>query len=316
MTEPSRYRLLVIDDDPATVRDLRVWLQERPYDFIDAPDGREGFRRAAEDAPDLILLDVTMPGEDGFSVATRLKSDPRTDTIPILFLSARREVGDKKAGLDAGGDDYITKPFEVEEVEARVLANLRKRGMYLDMKRQKETLEVQRAQLEELSRVDDKTGLANFRWFQQRLKEEWLRAERYGNALSVVMLDLDDFKKLNDRLGHPAGDVVLREFATLVAGGARATDLPARYGGEEFAVLLPHTDAEMALRVAERIRGAVASFVFLEDTSPTRLTVSAGIATWPGKRGIASADALLAAADEALYRAKRGGKNVTVAAGG
>jgi diguanylate cyclase (GGDEF)-like protein len=160
--------------------------------------------------------------------------------------------------------------------------------------------------------VDEKTGLANYRAFHKKLREEWERSERYKLPLSIVMLDLDDFKRVNDSVGHPAGDRVLREFAMLVSGGARGTDLAARYGGEEFAMILPHTDRERAQRVAERVRAAVADFSFLEPDHPLRVTVSAGVATFVSGLAISSGEQLVAAADRALYTAKRAGKNRVV----
>lgn len=304
MTEPpptpTRHRILVVDDEPETASLIRTWYAGKPYDIAEARDGAEGERLALEFQPELILLDVSMPVQDGLETTRRLKADPRTSAIPVILLTARRDTPDKVIGFDAGADDYVTKPFDCEEVDARIQAMLRKRQLYL--------------RLEDLARIDEKTGLANFRQFQDRLRDEWLRAERYGTPVSLIMLDLDDFKRLNDRYGHLAGDQVLKEFALLVAGGARATDIPARYGGEEFAVLLPHTDAAMAYRVAERIRSAVAEFVFLEGETPLRLTVSAGIATSPASPPVRSADELIRAADAALYRAKHAGKNVAVAA--
>jgi diguanylate cyclase (GGDEF)-like protein len=160
--------------------------------------------------------------------------------------------------------------------------------------------------------VDEKTGLANDRVFFKRLRDEFERAERYKYPLSVVMLDLDDFKRVNDSLGHLAGDRVLREFAVLLTGGARGTDLAARYGGEEFAMILPYTDRERGERVGERIRAAVADFGFLEPDHPLRVTVSAGVATFFAGSDIASAEQLVAAADRALYSAKTAGKNRVV----
>ena len=158
-----------------------------------------------------------------------------------------------------------------------------------------------------------RSGLANYRVFYKKLREEWERSERYKLPLSLVMLDLDDFKRVNDSVGHPSGDRVLREFAVLVSGGARGTDLAARYGGEEFAMILPHTDRERAQHVAERLRAAVAEFSFLEPEHPLRLTVSAGVATFASGPDIASAEQLVSAADRALYAAKKAGKNrVTV----
>lgn len=308
MLEAS-HRILVVDDDPETARLVRSWFEGQPYTILEARDGEEGVRRAVGDMPDVILLDKKMPKVDGLAAARLLKSNPATRSIPVILLTACRTLEEKVEGFAAGADDYVTKPFAFEEVDARIRAMLRKRELYVTLESTIEELKSTNQQLEELLVVDEKTGLFNFREFQRKLREEWLRAERYGTSLSLVMLDVDDFKRLNDSLGHPTGDRALREFATLVAGGARATDLAARFGGEEFAVILPHAGAPMARRVAERIRTAVREFVFLAPEHPRRLTVSAGLATFPSHTAVNSLDALVRAADRALYRAKRLGKD-------
>ncbi len=312
----ATHRILVVDDDPETARLLRSWYGGEPFEILSASDGEEGIGVATAAGPDLIVLDVSMPRMDGFTATHRLKADPVTASIPVILLTARRHTDDKVRGFAAGCDDYVTKPFAFEEMDARIRAMLRKRELYMELECKNRELLSSNKQLEELLVVDEKTGLANFREFQRRLREEWLRAVRYRTPLSLVMLDLDDFKRVNDTYGHPAGDRALREFALLVAGGARATDLAARYGGEEFGMILPHTEGELAVRVAERVRAAVEEFVFLESDHPTRLTVSAGIATWPSGRPIDSAEALVREADRALYRAKDEGKNRVVLDGG
>ncbi len=305
-------RILVVDDDPETLRLLRSWFRGRPYEVLGALSGEEGLRQAPLRQPDLILLDLRMPDVDGIAVARRLKQDPATRSIPIILLTACRDVEAKVQAFSAGADDYVEKPCQFEEVDARIQAMLRKRQALLGLETRVRSLAADNEQLERLLVVDDKTGLYNFREFQRRLKDEWQRATRYGTPLSLVFLDIDHFKRINDALGHVAGDRVLREFATLVTGGARANDVAARYGGEEFAVILPHTDSEMAVRVAERIRSAVRDFVFLEDATPTRITVSAGVATYPGTPGVDSVDSLVRAADTALYRAKDAGRDCVV----
>jgi len=307
-------RILVIDDDPATSQVVRSWFTGEPYEVLDAPNGEQGLELARSQRPDLILLDKRMPDIDGLAVAHQLKSDPGTQAIPVIMLTACRDVDAKVEAFSAGLDDYITKPFEVGEVDARIRSMLKKRQALAGMESTIQELTDTNQQLEQLLMVDEKTGLYNFREFRRRLREEWARASRYDTPLSVVFLDIDDFKKLNDTLGHPAGDRVLAEFATLVAGGARANDVAARYGGEEFSIILPHTDAVMAERVAERIRRAVAEFVFIEEEHPTRITVSAGVATFPSTRGVDSVDELVRAADVALYQAKDQGKDCVVQA--
>ncbi len=305
-------RILVVDDDPETARLLRTWFRGQPYEILEARDGAAGLEAAARELPDLILLDLKMPVLDGHEVARGLKREPTTNGIPVILLSAVNTIEAKVEAFAAGVDDYVVKPFAFEEVDARIRAMLRKRELYRQKDNLARNLQATNARLNDLLQVDEKTGLQTFRDFQRHLAQEWLRAQRYGMPLSLVMLDLDDFKRVNDTLGHPAGDRALKEFATLVRGGARATDVPARFGGEEFAIILPHTTGTMAALVAERILAAVREFVFLGEDMPTRLTVSGGVATFPSHPDINSPDALVRAADRALYRAKEQGKNRVV----
>ena len=308
-------KILVVDDDPATARLVRSWYKGTPYEILDATTGEDGLRLARKVNPDMILLDLRLPGVDGISAARGLKTDPATRAIPVILLTACRDVDSKVQAFAAGADDYITKPFEFEEVDARIRSMLRRRTVFVNLESTIEDLKESNEELEQLLVVDEKTGLYNFRHFQRKLREEWQRAERYGTPLSLLFFDLDNFKQINDTHGHPAGDRALKEFATLVTGGARATDTAARYGGEEFAVILPHTDGPMAVRVAERIRAAVEEFPFLERDRPFRLTVSGGLATFPSTPEVESVDALVRAADQALYRAKDLGKNRIVSGG-
>lgn len=313
MTRPAPRRILLVDDDPETARLLDRSLSPETYEVRHAPDGRAGLELVRERPPDLILLDLNMPRLDGFEMARELREDPATRLIPVIVLTARRDAEGKVEAFRAGADDLVEKPFDCEELEARIDAALRKSVLFRSMASRLDELTRDKGQLESLLMVDEKTGLYNFREFQRRLREEWARAVRYETPLSLVMFDIDHFKRVNDTLGHPAGDRVLREFAMLVTGGARANDVAARYGGEEFAIILPHTEAEMAERVAERIRSAVGEFVFLETERPTRITVSAGVATRPSP-AVASIDDLVRSADRALYAAKDAGRDRVVRA--
>jgi diguanylate cyclase (GGDEF)-like protein len=317
MTDPTpaserRYRILVVDDETETADLLRVECRGKPYDILEAKCGKDGLQSASADMPDLILLDYMMPDIDGISVARSLKDDQRTQHIPILLLTAYKGTDATVQAFEAGADDFVHKPFKWEEVEARISSMLRKRDAMLVMRAERDELATQKKQLEELMVLDEKTGLHNFGEFRRRLQAEWKRAERYNIPLSLILFDLDRFKEVNDKRGHQAGDQTLQEFAMLVTGGARANDVAARYGGEEFAIILPHTDGEMAARVAERIRMAVSEFVFLEESDPLHITVSGGVATYHSKSDLRSIDELVRAADQALYRAKERGRNCIV----
>lgn len=312
MTSGDQPVLLVVDDDPQTAALLREWYRRDGCQILAAPDGPSGIALARVHLPDLILLDVKMPGLDGVSVARMLNDDPLTASRPIVLLSACRDTETKTAAFAAGAWDYVTKPFECQEIAARIESILLRTRSLRQLKQEVTVLRSNNDELEKLLMTDDKTGLANFREFQRHLVAEFDRSARYRTPLSLIFLDLDHFKQINDTLGHPAGDRVLQEFAVLVEGGARASDIAARYGGEEFAIVLPHTEGEMGLRVAERILAAVREFVFLADSRPTHITVSAGVATFAAGDSIDSADALLRAADRALYRAKESGRDRVV----
>jgi diguanylate cyclase (GGDEF)-like protein len=316
MPDPElRRRILVIDDDPETAALLAAWFANEPYDVLAAHGGKEGMRLAEEGGADLILLDIRMPDVDGLTVARRLRELERMRDVPIVLLTACGDAETKAEAFAVGADDYLVKPFECLEIDARIRAMLRRRAYLKGLESEIEALVSTKDRLESLLMVDDKTGLYTFREFRRRLHDEWQRAQRYGGPLSLVFLDLDHFKRVNDTLGHQAGDVVLREFAMLVAGGARANDVAARYGGEEFAVVLPHTDGAMAVRVAERVRRAVTAFEFLDGEPRARVTVSAGVATYPSPIDtIRSVDDLVRQADRALYRAKGLGRDRVVRA--
>ena len=294
-------KILVVDYDAETAHQLRDWYSGQQVEVLEAANGEAGARLATRETPDIILMDVNMPGINGIEASRRLKADPATRSIPVILLGARRKPHINRDGFDAGIDQYVEKPFDLREMDLRI------RSMIVKMKTYQRLMT-------ELT-IDVKTGLANYRVFEQELHKEWRRAEQHGMPLSLAMFDLDNFKRLNESVGHPAADRVLREFAMIVARGARDTDLPARYGGEEFAMIMANTDRELATRVAERIRAAVAEFVFLEIDQPLRVTVSVGIATVSPGSDITSAEQLVSAADRALYAAKNAGKNRVSAQG-
>jgi diguanylate cyclase (GGDEF)-like protein len=251
-------------------------------------------------APDLILLDVMMPDMDGYEVLRRLRADPQTAHVAVIFVSGLGRPEDEANGLKMGAADYIAKPFNATVVLARV-------ALHLQLVRQ-------RRMLERLANVDGLTELANRRRFDEVYAHEWQRARRNGSALSLALLDIDAFKQYNDRYGHPAGDRALRALARAVALCLRRpSDLAARYGGEELVLVLPDTGAAQARVLMDSVCTAVAALQIPHEASqvaPT-LTISVGGATL-ADAGIETADELFAAADRHLYHAKQAGRNRVV----
>jgi len=292
-----RERILIVDDAPANIRLLGETLRAR-YKISAAPGGEAGLKLArAEPHPDLILLDVVMPDLDGYEVCRRLKEDQCTRGIPVIFITALDDEADETHGLELGAVDYITKPFSLPIVTARVRT-------HLELKRHRDMLE-------DLSNRDGLTGIHNRRSFDEALHAEWRRAAREGASLSLVMIDIDHFKAYNDRYGHLGGDDCLRRVAgALAASVVRAGDRVARYGGEEFAALLPGADAAAARAVAEKLRRAVAGLeIAHEDSSAAdHVTISAGASASMPTVDVDPAQ-LIESADRALYDAKAAGRD-------
>ncbi|HET9956344.1 MAG TPA: diguanylate cyclase [Polyangiaceae bacterium] len=306
-----KAKLLLIDDSEAQGNHIRSSLEHLGYSVEWARSGVEGLRLARTEKPDLVLLDVVMADIDGFAVCRWLKMHADTRDIPIIMLTVRTALADRVEGLNVGADDYLAKPFETEELEARIFASLRAKAANLELRERNQELEAMLHHVEALAITDPLTGLFNRRRFADVLKREYAVTRRYQNTLSCLLLDLDHFKRINDHYGHDAGDRVLKELAQKVAENLREVDVPARYGGEEFAVLLPHTRKEDARIVAERLRRAIESIQLTFDGKPERVTVSIGVA---GNTDVASgkAEDLVKAADVALYEAKRLGRNRVV----
>lgn len=296
MSEP-RPRILIVDDVPSNIHVLAHILGDR-YDIHFARDGRRALELVQARLPDLVLLDIMMPGGmDGFEVCERLKANSATRDIPVIFISARNEVEDETRGLEVGAIDFITKPISPPIVQARV-------RNHILLKRQADLLR-------RLSFIDGLTGIANRRHFDETLEREWRRCGRSNLPLSVIILDVDHFKAFNDRYGHQAGDDCLRAVARMMAEHAkRPGDLAARFGGEEFVCLLPETDAEGAMRVAERLRTRIEAEGIPHAASPVTpyVTISLGCASMVPPIDQA-ATRLLEKADQALYAAKREGRN-------
>ena len=284
--------ILIVDDMPANLQVLTGMLEDRGYVTRPVTSGKMALQAAQNDPPDLVLLDIIMPGMDGYEVCARLKADEKLKDIPIIFISALHETLDKVKGLDLGAADFVTKPFDVFELRARVSVALRTKRMQ-DL-------------LIEHAKIDPLTGLTNRRGLMERLQQEWARVQRHGGALSFIMGDVDHFKRINDTHGHAVGDQALREVADAIVGRCRETDLPSRYGGEEFAIIVPGEAVSAAARLAERCRQAVEAVRLGAGSEALRMTASFGVAD---STGLASPEALVQQADKALYRAKNAGRN-------
>ena len=289
--------VLAIDDSQDIHDLLEVRLRPEEVTLHHALTAEDGLRMARELRPDLVLLDVDMPMMTGFEVCRRLKADLNTASTPIIFLSAATATHSKVSGFDVGGIDYVTKPFDPAELRARVRAALRTKR-YNDL-------------LATKAQIDALTGLWNRGYFNQRLSEEVAATTRYGRSLSLVLLDLDHFKSLNDTHGHPFGDRVLQSVGEMLTGIMRATDAPCRYGGEEFALILTETDIVGARKAAERVREAIGRLAFRVAAARVVVTGSLGVASttsWPDGPPL-SVTSLVANADDALYAAKHAGRN-------
>ena len=303
-------RILIVDDNAMIRSEIKaVLMKDGSFaHFQEAADGLTAFKAIMETPPDLVLCDLVMPGFDGLKFLGLKASRKELEQIPVIILTAEDDLDRKAEILERGALDYVTKPFHEKELLARV-------RIHTKLKLLQDELREKNAQLEMLSVTDALTGLANRRRLMARLEEEVQRARRFRTPLSVVMIDIDHFKQVNDTHGHAMGDEVLRNIGALLKAGVRATDLAARYGGEELTLVLPHTDAPGALLVAEGLRQRFAELEHHLDGVSLRKTASLGVATRDGQSEIPSAEELLKHADEALYRAKQGGRDRVEAAG-
>lgn len=295
--ETSKPLILIVDDTPTNIQVLAENLIN-DYRVKVAASGETALETIAlQGAPDLILLDVMMPDMDGYEVCRRLKEDPQTSAIPVIFVTALNGGEDEERGLNLGALDYITKPFYLPVVKARIRNHIRLKQM-TDM-------------LEAMAWIDGLTGVPNRRRFDQALENEWKRAQRNHLPLAMILVDVDYFKAYNDSHGHGAGDLCLKQVATLLAAMvSRSGDLVARYGGEEFVMLMPETDAEGARRIAERLCLNIESQQIPHSGSEVscQVTISAGYAAMIPEAEQA-ASALLDEADRMLYLAKNAGRN-------
>jgi diguanylate cyclase (GGDEF)-like protein len=284
-------KVLLIDDCSAIHGLVRARLRDEPVELHSAFDGNAGLQTAVTLGPDLILLDVEMPAPNGFEVCRRLKDDPRTMQVPVIFLTGAASTEEKIRGLELGAVDYVTKPFDPAELRARVRASLRTKYL-MDLLARK-------------AMIDGLTGLFNRAYFDARLISEMSLARRTQTLLSCIMVDVDRFKQINDEYGHPFGDEILRGIAYVLSENCRAEDSICRYGGEEFVVLCPNADSITTARLGERLRDCIEQAHFTRDGISVQVTCSFGVADLRGT----PPPSIVELADKALYRAKQAGRN-------
>lgn len=289
-------RLLAIDGSNLIHRLLNVRLRHERIEIHSATNAHDGIEMARRIQPDVILLDINLNDMDGFEVLTKLKDDPETQNIAVIIVSASAETMDRVRGLELGAIDFISKPFEVVELKARVRSALRVQHLI--------------RMLAQKARIDGMTGLWNRKYFDGRLSTEVANACRHDTSLSLILCDIDHFKKTNDIYGHPFGDIVIERFAQILTSG-RAGDIACRYGGEEFAVILPGADKHHAIEVAERFRTRLHEEEWVNHDGLV-ITASFGVCDLSSNGIQKSGKGLLQAADQALYAAKGMGRNSTV----
>ncbi len=293
--------VLIAEDDRVVSGLLERLLKRDGYQVLVAEGGARACELAVAHVPDVILLDLGLPGGDGASVCRQLRIDLRTQDIPIVVVTGDVSKASLASTLDMGADDYVTKPFDPEELVARVRAALRS-------KRRLDDLKIRNESLAEMAFVDELTGLYNRRRMLERLEEEHNRARRFGYPVACLFLDVDHFKQVNDTHGHGSGDELLHEVATILRGCVRIYDVACRYGGEELVVILPQTTVEQGEFVAERIRATIEAMT--GTLGKIKATVSIGVSEYP--RTASSAQDLVVQADAAMYQAKRAGRNQVV----
>lgn len=301
--EQTAARILVAEDSALLRRVIGDVLREQGWTVLEAADGASALRMARTEDPAVLLMAREMQGLDGLAVLDALRSDPHTEDMPVVFVTGHTDAADLALGLQRGAHDYVRKPVDPVELVARLGTALRLRALHDELARRN-------AELEQLARTDVLTGLANRRHADDVLRSTIASARRHHRMLCAVVVDVDNFKNVNDVHGHAAGDAVLKEIARRLADGLREEDLAARWGGEEFLLLLP--DSHDAGGVCERLRGAIAADpINIHGLLELAVSASFGWAAWTGDE---TGEALIGRADVALYAAKAAGRDRVIAA--
>ena len=310
----AKAKVLLVEDDPIQAEEAKEKLLVAGYEVVWAADGINAIKIVKTTPPDIILLDVVLPGLDGYEVCRWLKLEETTRGIPVIMLTIKKELSDKISGLNMGADDYLPKPYNELELNARIYASLRTKALQDELRNKNKQLEELLYKVEYMAITDSLTGLYNRRRFHDILSNEFERAKRYVTPFALIMADIDHFKRINDNYGHQAGDTILKEVSSIIVKNTRETDTAARYGGEEFMVIMPNTNKNEAMRLAERIRSSIEKNRF-SDINGQSITVSIGITGMPDP-DITKEDVLIRCSDFALYRAKNSGRNKVEMMGG
>ncbi|MCC6276831.1 MAG: diguanylate cyclase [Oligoflexia bacterium] len=298
----KKARILVVDDDQQSLSVMAEALEKDGYHIARAQSGEDGLHKLKAWDPHLILLDINMPGMGGLKTLESIRATPDRDYIAIIFVTGNLTVEDIVAGLDAGADDYLVKPFRIPELLARVRAKLRIKATHDHLRRVMK-------RLEEMVETDDLTGLSNMRSMYSKVDTEMNRSKRYNKNLSLLMLDLDFFKNVNDQNDHLFGSWVLTEVARILKDNIRAVDVAARYGGDEYLIMLPETDLVGAERMGERLRKVIGSHTFVQGKQKAQITTSVGACAINASSKTATAKDFVREADQLLYEAKKAGRN-------
>lgn len=303
----AKAKILLVEDSKVQAGLVRDFLEKTGYEVIWAENGKSAIKTAKTMSVDIILLDLMLPDISGNEVCRWLKLNENTRGIPIIMLTAKDAITDKVAGLEAGADDYLPKPYNEIELNARIYASLRTKALQDELRQKNRQLENLLKQVEIMAITDQLTGIYNRRRLVTILEKEFRRTVRYKSPLTCLMMDIDHFKRINDKFSHHTGDMVIKETAQIITECAREIDTVARWGGEEFIALFPQTKKEDALQSAVRIIKKVSEHKFPE-ISNEQITISIGIASVPDP-SIDTEEKLIHASDMALYEAKKNGRN-------
>lgn len=291
--------ILIVDDVPKNIQVIASHLGEDRYDLVMATSGEAALKAINDEPPDIILLDVNMPGLDGYQVCTEIKKNRKTADIPIIFLTARVDSDDVVKGFDVGAVDYVTKPFNKSELKARIKT-------HLELYHLKQELVEKNLLLQKAALTDPLTGLENRRGILEFIESEIGRIKRGAKTSAIMLTDIDNFKNINDTYGHDAGDLLLKHVSGIMKKSIRVSDHVARWGGEEFLLFFPEISVSECRVVAEKIRSQISSSATFFDNNQIQVTITAGLSQLEVEKGI---DASIKVADKALYKGKTEGKN-------